>query len=105
MIRVSSLSSSAAISSPVTITGEARGQWYFEASFPIVLVDQDGKVTAEGHAQALSDWMTTDFVPFEAKIEFTKPPYGKSGMLMLKKDNPSGLPENDAAIEIPVSFK
>jgi len=99
----------ATISSPLTITGQARGPWYFEASFPIVLTDWDGKIIAEGHAEAQSDWMTTEFVPFKATLTFATPAAGdpakNRGTLILKKDNPSGLPENDKALEIPVEFK
>jgi len=92
------------IKSPLTITGEARGYWYFEASFPVVLVDWDGKIIAEGIATAQDEWMTEDFVPFEATLEFTKPSYGENGALILQKDNPSDLPELDDALEIPIKF-
>jgi len=93
------------IKSPLVVTGEARGSWYFEASFPVILVDWDGLIIAEVPAQAIGNWMTTDFVPFRVEIPFTKPAYGKRGALILKKDNPSGLPENDAAVEIPIVFE
>lgn len=94
------------ISSPVTITGKARGTWYFEASFPIVIVDWDGRIIGEGIAQAQSDWMTEDFVPFSATVSFDLPadtPY-RRGAIILRKDNPSGLPEHDDALEVPVQF-
>lgn len=93
------------ISSPLTIRGEARGYWFFEASFPVFLTNWDGLIIAEGVAQAQSDWMTEDFVPFEVELTFDKPDYGINGALILKKDNPSGLPENDDALEIPVIFE
>ena len=94
------------ISSPLTITGEARGSWYFEASFPVILTDWDGLIIAQGIATAKDDWMTTDFVPFEATLTFAadKNVYSNKGSLILKKDNPSGLAENDDALEIPVVF-
>ncbi len=92
------------INSPLLIKGEARGTWFFEASFPVVLTDWDGKIIARGIAQAEGDWMTTGFVPFTATLDFTKPSYGKNGFLILKKDNPSGLPQNDSSVEIPVNF-
>lgn len=97
------------IKSPLVIKGEARGYWFFEASFPIVLVDWDGKIIAEGHATAQKEWMTKDMVPFEAKINFEKPEmigdFSKKGSVILKKDNPSGLSENDDAFEIPIVFE
>ena len=94
------------IQSPLIITGKARGSWFFEASFPVFLTDWDGLIIAQGVAQAKGDWMTTDFVPFEAKLTFTadKKAYSNKGTLILKKDNPSGLPKNDDALEIPVLF-
>lgn len=93
------------ISSPLEISGEARGNWYFEGSFPVILTDGDGLIIAEGHAIADGEWMTEDFVPFEASLEFVAPEFGDSGTLILKKDNPSGLPENDNALEIPIFFE
>lgn len=93
------------IFSPLLIKGKARGTWFFEASFPVVLVNWDGLIIAEGYATAQDDWMTEEFVSFEATLEFIKPEYSNRGALILQKDNPSGLPENDNALEIPILFK
>jgi len=93
------------ISSPLTISGKARGPWYFEGSFPVLITDWDGIIIAEGIATAHGEWMTEDFVPYTAELVFTKPPMGERGNLILKKDNPSGLPENDDAYEIVVRFE
>jgi len=94
------------ITSPLVVTGGARGTWFFEASFPVVLVDWDGRIIAQGVAQAKSDWMTTDFVPFEATVTFTvdENVYSRRGALILRKDNPSGLPEHNDALEVPIMF-
>ncbi len=95
------------ISSPITISGKARGYWFFEASFPISIVDWDGRIIGEGIATAQDEWMTEAFVPFTATITFNVPsdtPY-RRGTIILQKDNPSGLPEHDNALEIPVTFK
>lgn len=48
--------------------------------------------------------MTNNYVPFTAKLTFEAPEGGGAGTLILRKDNPSGLPENDDEIEIPVTF-
>ncbi|HMO78833.1 MAG TPA: Gmad2 immunoglobulin-like domain-containing protein [Candidatus Paceibacterota bacterium] len=97
------------IKSPVTITGKARGYWFFEASFPIVIVDWNGLIIGEGFATAQDDWMTEDFVPFSATVTFDTTKisgqYSKNGSLILQKDNPSGLPEFDDALEIPIVFE
>jgi len=104
LIRLTAPLPNATVSSPLTITGEARGYWYFEASFPVVLVDWDGRIIAQGIATAKDEWMTEEFVPFEATLTFTADPnaYSNRGALILQKDNPSGLPEYDDALEIPV---
>ena len=93
------------VSSPLEITGEARGTWFFEASFPIILTDWDGRIIAEGYATARGDWMTEDFVQFDAQLEFEKPELYNRGSLILQRDNPSGLAKNDDALEIPVFFE
>jgi|GEM_PF-714304 len=103
LIRVTAPAANATVSSPLTITGEARGTWYFEASFPARLLDANGVVLFEGPIQAQGDWMTEEFVPFSATINF-KAPTAKTGTLVLMKDNPSGLPENDKELRIPVNF-
>jgi hypothetical protein len=95
--------SGAVVSSPLTITGRARGNWYFEASFPVRLEDANGKVLVQSFAQAQSEWMTTDFVSFKAELVFSKSETD-TGFLILKNDNPSGLPENDKQIKIPIFF-
>ncbi|HBT92643.1 MAG TPA: hypothetical protein DEA87_04185 [Candidatus Veblenbacteria bacterium] len=95
----------ALVSSPLMVSGQARGTWYFEASFPVSLLEANGNNIATDPPYIMTDkeWMTTDFVPFEAILTFT-PPATKTGWLILKKDNPSGLPANDDSISIPIRF-
>jgi uncharacterized membrane protein len=102
---VTSPTADSVITSPLTITGEAPGFWYFEATFPVVLVNWDGLIIAEGYATAQGEWMTENYVPFIATLEFIKPEYGDTGALILQRDNPSGLPENDDAIEFQILFE
>lgn len=108
LIRLTNPRPNEKIKSPLLIKGEARGYWFFEASFPLFLVDWDGKIIAEAIATAKDDWMTEDFVPFEAVLEFKIPDnigdFSNFGTLILQKDNPSGLLEHDDALEIPISF-
>lgn len=93
------------ISSPLFITGRARGSWFFEASAPIMLTNWDGLIIAEGTIHTTEDWMTTEFVPFEGTLTFETPSYGDIGSLILQNDNPSGLPTYDKAIEIPIRYR
>jgi hypothetical protein len=109
LIRVDSPLQNASISSPVKITGSARGNWYFEASFPVVVVDWDGRIIGQGNAQAKGDWMTTEYVPFEATLTFDKPvntgPQSIRGAVILKNDNPSGQASTSKSLEIPIFFQ
>lgn len=94
----------AKVSSPVAVVGEIPGNWSFEASFPIRIEDSSGKVVAQTAAQVLGNWMTTDLVPFSATLIFDSTPTG-NGKLILQKDNPSGLAENDDSASIPIVFQ
>jgi hypothetical protein len=95
----------ASVSSPLAIFGQARGTWYFEASFPVELQDASGKTIAQAPAKALSDWMTSDFVQFSLSLPYPAQMPGSKGTLILKKDNPSGDPARDQSVSIPVTFK
>jgi hypothetical protein len=103
-IRVNAPSPGALITSPLTVAGEARGSWYFEASFPVRLVDAEGRELVVVPAQARGEWMTPNFVPFEVQLTFV-PPSSPGGLLILQKDNPSGLPEHADSLVIPVRFR
>jgi len=108
VIRLVSPQPGEVISAPLTLRGEARGNWFFEASFPVTLTDWNGLIIAEGIATARGDWMTTEYVPFEAVLEYERPndigDFSRRGSLILQKDNPSGLPENSDALEITIFF-
>ena len=103
-IKITSPLPNALIADSFDIAGEARGTWFFEASFPVFLFDANGEQVAWTTIHADSDWMTTDFVPFHTTLEFddVETP---TGVLVFKKDNPSGLPQNDAEVRVPVRFK
>ncbi|MFA4873561.1 MAG: GerMN domain-containing protein [Patescibacteria group bacterium] len=92
------------VGSPLEITGEARGYWFFEASFPVRLLDQNNQIVASGIAQAQEEWMTEAFVPFRAELAYTLPAASEPvpGILVFVKDNPSGLPEHDDEFRMPV---
>lgn len=87
------------------VTGKARGSWFFEASFPIEVVGADGNTIASSHATAEGDWMTEEFVSFKSELIDLPSAYTGPATLILKKDNPSGLPENDASISIPITVE
>lgn len=104
-IQLTNPPSNTIISSPLTVSGLARGSWFFEATFPIYLTDAKGRILAKGQARAQSNWQTNDFVPFLGTLTFTRQPTGAKGYLILKKDNPSGLPKNDASVQVQETFQ
>ncbi len=103
LIRVTSPQPNATIQSPLTVEGEARGNWYFEATFPVRLLDANGTELAAVPARAQGEWMTQEFVPFTVELRFPEPTT-KTGVLVLQKDNPSGLPANADELRVPVIF-
>jgi len=95
----------ATVTSPLTIKGEARGTWFFEGDFPVILLDAGGEEIAAGYASAKGEWMTEDFVLFEGSLSFDRKLSGRRGILVLKKDNPTGLPRFDDVTKIPVKLE
>ena len=104
LITVETPYSGAVTGKEFTVTGKARGTWYFEASFPLQILDKNGKVLVAIPAQAQSDWMTENFVPFKATIKVPSTYIGPA-TLVLRKDNPSGLPEHEASISFPITIE
>lgn len=92
------------VKSPLNVEGAARGKWFFEASFPVKIVDDNGKVLGTANATTTENWMTEDYVPFKATLTFEESTTS-TGKLILEKDNPSGQAENADQLEIPVKFR
>lgn len=93
------------IDSPLVVRGRARGLWFFEANFPMVLQDAAGNAIATGHCTARGEWMTEQFVTFEGTLAFAAPRTGNTGTLVLRRANPSDLVEQEDALEIPIAFR
>ena len=92
------------VTSPMMVKGKARGNWFFEANLPATLKDENGNILVQKGMQATSDWMTSEFVPFEGTLEFATP-ITDYGVLIIQKDNPSGLPQYDSSFAVPVKFR
>jgi len=103
-IKIDLIKSNQIIESPLAISGQARGGWFFEASFPIRLVDSQGKLVAQTIASTKGEWMTDDFVSFSATLEFTSPEKINQGTLVFIKDNPSDMRELDDQLNIPILY-
>lgn len=92
------------VSGELEVIGKAKGFWFFEASFPLILKDEIGNEVASGIATAAEEWMTTDYVPFIGTIDLTAVTPGQY-ILELKRDNPSGEPQNDESVSLPVTVQ
>lgn len=92
------------VSSPLTIQGKATGIWYFEATLPLQIVDANDQLLGAGYAAAQGDWMTDALVPFIGHIEFSAS-NTPTGWLVVKANNPSGLPEHDDQFRMPIRFQ
>lgn len=91
-------------SSPIMIRGVARGNWFFEASFPVEIIDMNGNILHIGIATAESEnWMTPDFVPFTASLELENDFQGPA-LLTLRKHNPSDYRELDDSLIVPINI-
>lgn len=97
---VTSPKSGATVGKTFVVAGSAPGNWFFEASFPVQVRDKNNNKIGQGVAQAQGDWMTTDLVTFTVIITVSN--YSGPATLVLLRDNPSGLPENDDALEVPI---
>lgn len=103
-IQVDNPSPGAVTGKSFTVTGTARGPWYFEASFPIDVLDGSGSVLTTGIATAEGEWMTTEFVSFSAPVTVPATYIGPA-TLVLRNDNPSGLPENARSVSFPITIE
>lgn len=104
LIRVSTPTPGSVTGKPVTVMGEARGNWYFEASFPIEVRSAAGAVIATGIAQAQGEWMTENFVPFTSTVQIPENFIGEA-VLVLMNDNPSGMVENARSVSFPITIE
>lgn len=102
-IRIIEPAANASVPGTFDVTGEARGTWFFEASFPWFVEDAEGDVLVRGTVQTKENWMTEEMIPFRFTITVPAGTAGR-GLLVLQKDNPSGLPENEDSLRIPLRF-
>ena len=106
LIEVTAPQPGVTVGSPIELSGQARGTWFFEATAPLVVTNWDGLIIGEGYITADDDWMTEEYVPFSGSIDYSLPAdsYSATGTIIFQRANPSGLPENDDAFEIRVQL-
>jgi hypothetical protein len=107
------LSASVTVSAPVpnstvgktfAVTGIAPNGWYFEAVFPIQVRDPNDNLIATGQGHAQNDWTVAGPVAFTSSITLIGDYSGPADLILLR-DNPSGLPENDDEVTMPIVIK
>lgn len=103
-VHVTNPAENSTVSFPLTVNGEAMGSWFFEAQLRVELQNDAGDVLATAPGMAQEDWMQEGFVDFTAEIESADLAGATEGKLVIKNDNPSGMPENDRSFELPVQF-
>lgn len=81
--------------------GVIKGAYFFEANIVINILDKNQKLLKGSNAVATTEWMTAGPVSFEGNIDFTGLPKGEA-FFEIHNDNPSGLPENDKSVLIPI---
>lgn len=93
--------SGATVASPITIQGQATGNWLFEGSMQAILTDGNGEIISTTTLTAQEDWMTSQKVSFSGIMEYDTS-NSPLGHLIIEGSNPSGLPENALYYEIRV---
>jgi len=104
LLKVTNPAEGQLITSPLEITGDARGYWFFEATASVELLDGNMDQIAEKYITATGEWMTEDWVPFSGTITF-EDPSTDNGYLILHRANPSGLEEHAMSDTIQVKFR
>lgn len=104
MLVVNSPQVEATVVSPLKVAGTVPGSWSFEGQFMVRLLDANGNIIAEAPAKLDGDWMSQNQVPFSATLTFDAPESGSSGLLVLERDNPSGLDKNADSLSLMVRF-
>lgn len=85
------------------INWAASWAWFFEASFPIMLEDDNSKVISKSIATASWNWMTSDYVEFNSELNYSNPET-EYWYIIFQNDNPSGLEENKIEKKIKIKI-
>lgn len=92
----------------LNIRGAIPGSWYFEGSAQFKVLDDFNNEVAIGSIPALSEWMTTQRVPFELKISADNIDYKGDGTIIIQSENVQGDEEGEKLVKkmyIPIEFK
>lgn len=87
-----------------SIKGKARGNWYSEAVFPVLVLDMSGKTLTQVQAHADGEWMTEALSPWTANVTVPDS-YTGAATIVVTNDNPSGDPSRDASASFPITIE
>ena len=96
-----SIAPGAKVKGVMDATGVLKNAYFFEANIRVDILDTNKQTLREGFGTATTEWMTTGPVSFKTKLDFSGLATGP-GFIAIRNDNPSGLPENDKEIFIPI---
>ncbi|QTC93119.1 Gmad2 immunoglobulin-like domain-containing protein [Brevundimonas goettingensis] len=107
-VSVTSPAAGATTASPLTVTGVAPNDWYFEAVFDAVLLDAQGNLLTQAPAQAQTDWTQPGPVPFKAVLSYAVDAT-QTGTVVLTEDQTAKGEDGDDApvreVRIPVVLR
>jgi len=96
------------ISDMLVVKGAIPGSWYFEANAHFRILNNTFKEIAVGNIQAMSDWMTTQRVPFDLTVPVTSLNYKGDATIIIESENVQGDEEGEMKVKriyIPVVIK
>lgn len=84
------------------LSGKMPREWFFENVFPY-RIEIEGVEVVRGLVQSHDDYTVKEMLTFSQELECIGKCLGNSEII-LRRDNPSGLEENDDEYRIPVKF-
>lgn len=92
----------------LSIKGAIPGSWYFEATAVFKILDSSYQEIALGNVTALSDWMTTQRVPFEITTSTVSLNYTGAATVIIESENVEGGEEGARKVKkifLPITIK
>ncbi len=96
------------VSGSLALTGSIPGNWYFEANATYRILGDDLTELKSSYIKALSDWMTTQRVPFDTEIDLKDLEYVGTATVVVESHNAEGGEEGARKvkkIEVPVMMR
>gem|GEM_PF-1576516 len=90
---------------PLIIRGAVTGTWFFEAEFQAQIISSETTLANLIARATNENWMTEAPVNFVIEYDCSNCLANTQLQLKLQKNNPSGLPEFDDSVIIPISLE